>query len=308
MKHKKAYGFFVLLVIVSMLVGCTSPIPGPEQPDVPVLVPTGTIEPYPHPEPPVLVVALPIEYSQLLAKYGPYEVASTDASFARVPQDCANLFSHGLRAKRLADFASFGISVAALFEAISKGSAVIERAGISEANGTSLGVLISFGTYKVFMIFGNISKPTIYPLPWVSKGETMAQAMENIFGPSGQFRRAVDVTVELTNSVKQLAGCVNGLIKKNRIDTVTPEAAAPGAIPAPEPIPMPAETPVVPVPEGALVDVSSSFATTNLDLLQFDSAEIELLIILGVVVIVGAVAIACVTTGCLAAIPLVALA
>lgn len=310
--RQRVYRFFVWMTVIGLLVSCADPVPGSEPQQEPatnssVPVPTGTVEPFAHPEPPILVVALPIAYQDLLANYGPYEVASTDLSFARVPVDCNNLFTHGLRAKRVQDFMSHGIDVLALFEAISTGQAIIEKAGISEANGASLGVLITYGSQKVFMIFGGgISKPTIYPLPWLAKGETLSQALANIFDPvKGSFRQAVEITAELTQSVRGLAGCVKDLIQKH-IPNTAPQAQ-PQPVPAPEPVPVPAGTPTAPVPEGAQVNATSSFVTTDAGLLQLDSAEVELLILLGVVVVVAVVVVVLVTGGT-AALPLVALA
>lgn len=299
MKHQKGLLKFVnLLIAFSLLLmaaGCTPETINPNQPQA-----------VPRPEPPILVVALPIEYQQLLAEYGPYEVASASLAPARVPADCNNLFTHGLRSKRLNDFASHGISVAALFEAISTGQAVIERAGISDANGASLGVLISFGAHKVFMIFGGgITKPTIYPLPWISKGETMKQALDRIFDPvRGTFKQSVEVTAALQQSVRQLAGCVKGLIDKHSVDSVP--QGAPEAEPAPEPIPVPAGTPQAEEP-GASADKTNSFASTDPDLLNLSPEEVQLLILLGVVVVV-AVVVVVVASGGTAALPLVALA
>lgn len=223
-----------------------------------------------------------------------------------MPQDCANLFSHGLRAKRLLEFAAAGISVLGVFSGLADGSASIERIQ-TKGDGVIFAALVDYVGQKVLIIFGAVEKPTTFALPWVEKGETMAQAMERFFGTKGKFPNPLsgEEFAKVAESLRALGGCVKTLLEKHNVDTA--QSPIPEAVD--QPVPVPAETPVV--PDGTsniMTNESQTFATTDSSLLNFTPEEIEILIFLGVVLVVGYVVISCITSACTGTVVLVVFA
>lgn len=227
----------------------------------------------------------------------PAKLASLAPMPAKLPQDCANLFSHGLRPERLAEFAALGIDVAVIFEAIGSGDFSVMHAGL-DANGRDHGFDILVRGVRVLLIFGQTKKPTIFPLPKAKIGETMAEAMARLFtGANAKFPNQVEMTAEITAGIKNLAGCVSGLIREHLTGNTRIPRAPDVNVDAPT------GTPTVEATSEMVIAPSGAFATTDSALASLAPEEIELLIILGVVVVVGVVVISCVTTACIGAIP-----
>lgn len=259
--------------------------PGPERP----------------PEPPVWILSLPVTPEELATACGPYEVASTSLAPARNADDCANLFRHGLRPKRLKEFAQQGINIAGLFAAMASGEAAFDYMGQSGYDQDMLGVLVSWTGYKIFIVFGGSNTPTLFPLPFVKKGETMLQALVRV---TKNFPKPIDVA-STTSALKNLAGCVS---RKLQGEGETAVEGQPQAEAAPAPVPVPEGTPTSEsVPEGVEVDATSSFASADQGLLDLSPEEINTLIAIGVVVIVVVVVVV-VAIGGTAALPVIALA
>lgn len=294
--------FVSLLLVVTMLLGCATPM-GSQPASVPSTT-TGGGEgqqpvAVPKPEPQAWVISLPWDYSTLLAECGKSrEVAATNFVPQMLPQDCVNMFSHGLRAMRLAEFAAAGISVVAVFSAIADGSAHIEKTA-TDSSGKVFSALVDYMGQKIILIFGAVKKPTTFPLPLVKIGETVAQAMERMFSSQGgRFPNPIpaEKLTQTLEALKSLAGCVSDLLRKHSVDTV-PAGPIPEA--TDQPVPLPEGTQEVPNGTSSIVtNQSQTFATTDSELLQFSPEEIEILIFLGVVAIIGYVVISCVTTAC----------
>ncbi len=273
------------VLMLALVAGCTSsPVSGGPQVS-------------PKPEPPIVVISLPISLQEVVARCAPVQVASLAPIPAKLPQDCANLFSHGLRPERLAEFAALGIDVAVIFEAIGSGDFSVMHAGL-DADGRDHGFDLLVRGVRVLLIFGQTKKPTIFPLPKVKIGETMAEAMARLFtGANAKFPSPVEMTTEITAGIKSLAGCVSGLIREHLAGRVrVPQAPD-------EKVEVPVGTPTVEAPAQLVIAPSGAFASNESALASLAPEEIELLIFLGVVVIIGVVVISCVTTACLGAIP-----
>lgn len=273
----------ITLIVVSLTACATGPTTGPE--------------PAPKPEPPIMVISLPVTLNEVLARCEPVQVASLSAVPPALPQDCANLFTHGLRPERLAEFAALGIDVTLIFQAINSGDFSMINAGL-DANGRDSGFDMMVKGVRVLLIFGQTTKPTIYPLPKIKIGETMAEAMVRLFtGANAKFPTKIEMTAEITAGIKSLAGCVSGLIKEHMTSgNKLPKAQD-------ENVSAPTGTPTVEAPSEMVIAPSGAFATTDSNLARLAPEEIELLIFLGVVVVIGVVVISCATTACIGAVP-----
>lgn len=278
----------VIALVLALIAGCA---PSPVTYD--------GYQPVPKPEPPIIVISLPISLQEVVARCQPVQVASLSPMPAKLPQDCANLFSHGLRPERLAEFAALSIDVAGIFEAIASGDYSVMHAGNDGGvNGGDNGFDLLVRGVRVLLIFGQTKKPTIFPLPKLSIGETMEQAMTRLFtGAKAKFPNPVEITAEVTAGIKSLAGCVSGLIREH----LTGKAKLPKA--PDEKVGAPTGTPTVEATSAMVIAPSGAFATTDNALANLAPEEIELLIFLGVVVVVGVVVISCVATACLGAAP-----
>lgn len=297
MSNKLKLIAFVVLVIASLLLTACGVKPAPNDGN-----PLTNVLPIAKPEPPAIIISVPYTLQELAMRCGTAKLASVDFVPSAMPQDCADFMRHGLRAKRLTEFAALNISVEAIMSAIGQGSYEVQNSG---ADGPTTALHMIVNGIRVIMMFGGVSNPTIFPIPNIKHGETLAESIAKWFtGENARFATPVEVTSEIKETVKALARCVSDQLK----DRLIPEPIAqPAPIPVPtaEPVEFSASTMAVNTESTFVVDMSNANAgfLTNLS-----TEEIQVLMLVGTVVVVGAVIIAtCGTTGCTATAPALAL-
>jgi hypothetical protein len=297
MLKSKMYLLFVIMMITAITLSACGERPEPNDGN-----PLTNVVAIPKPEPPAIIISVPYTLQELAMRCGTAKLASADFIPSAMPQDCADFMRHGLRAKRLAEFAALNISVEAIMSAIGQGVYEVQNSG---ADGTTTALHMIVNGIRVIMMFGGVSNPTIFPIPNLKYGETLAESIAKWFtGENARFSTPVEITNQVKDTIMALARCVTDQLRSHSIpEPVT--SPAPMPVPTAEPVEFSASTMTINTESTFVVDTSNSNAgfLTNLS-----TEEIQVLMLVGTVVVVGAVIIAtCGTTGCTTTAPVLAL-